>query len=194
MEIWSLYTCLTKSIVSLPLLHSSTTETKPVTHLYHLNQDLMDWLWHWNTACSAWKLMKIIKMNNNWSIKENYWRYWGIRRTPMDGWPSGESPVMKSLRSQAGVVVINHTFHLYYNTVVYGLSFSRSQLDWKGFLTAPRFPPSSKTNSFPHFQDLFDNNTLYWRDILDKYYCYYYYYYYYYWSSIVIFPVKFWNS
>ena len=45
--------------------------------------------------------------------------------------------------SQAGVVDINHAFHLYYN-VVCGLSFSRSQPDFEGFLRALRFPPYSK--------------------------------------------------
>ena len=39
--------------------------------------------------------------------------------------------------SQAGVVDINHAFHLYYN-VVCGSSFSQSQLDFEGFLRALR--------------------------------------------------------
>ena len=52
-------------------------------------------------------------------------------------------PVLYSLGSQAGVVNINHAFHLYY-IVVCGLSISRSQPDYEGFLRALRFPPSSK--------------------------------------------------
>ena len=51
--------------------------------------------------------------------------------------------VLYSLGSQAGIVDINHAFHLYYN-VVCGLSFSQSQPDFEGFLRAPRFPPSAK--------------------------------------------------
>ena len=48
--------------------------------------------------------------------------------------------------SQAGVVDINHATHLYYNNnVVCGLSFSRSQPDFEGFLGVLRFPPSSKS-------------------------------------------------
>ena len=58
-------------------------------------------------------------------------------------------------------------------TMLYcGLSFSRSQPDFEGFLRALRFPPSSKlTPSLIQF----DNSTLYWRVILDKYSIYYYY-------------------
>ena len=48
--------------------------------------------------------------------------------------------VLYSLGSQAGVV---DAFHLYYN-VVCGLSFSRSQPDFEGFLRALRLPPSAK--------------------------------------------------
>ena len=68
----------------------------------------------------------------------------------ISGWVtiSIKYPVLYSLRSQAGVVDINHAFHLYYN-VVCGSSFSRSQPDFEGFLRALRFPPSSKlTPSF----------------------------------------------
>ena len=53
-------------------------------------------------------------------------------------------PVLYSLGSQAGVVEINHAFHLYYYNIVCGLSFSRSQPDFEGFLRALRFPPSAK--------------------------------------------------
>ena len=51
--------------------------------------------------------------------------------------------MLYSLGSQAGAVDINHVFHLYYN-VVCGLSFTRSQPDFNGFLRALRFSPSSK--------------------------------------------------
>ena len=63
----------------------------------------------------------------------------------MSGWVtiSIKYPVLYSLGSQAGVVDINHAFHLYYN-VVCGSSFSRSQPDFEGFLRALRFPPSAK--------------------------------------------------
>ena len=54
-----------------------------------------------------------------------------------------KNPVLYSLGSQAGVVDINHAFHLYYN-VVCGSSFSQSLPDFKGFLRALRFPPSAK--------------------------------------------------
>ena len=54
------------------------------------------------------------------------------------GWP-----VLYSLGSQAGVVDINHAFHLYYN-IVCGSSCSRSLPDFEGFLRALRFPPSAK--------------------------------------------------
>ena len=47
------------------------------------------------------------------------------------------------LLRKAGVVDINHAFHLHYN-IVCGLSFSQSQPDFEGFLRALRFPPSSK--------------------------------------------------
>ena len=78
--------------------------------------------------------------------------------------------MLYSLGSQPGAVDISHAFHLYYS-VVCGLSFSRSQPDFEGFLRALRFPPSSKlTPSLKsNLQDLVDNNTLYWRVILDKY-------------------------
>ena len=52
-------------------------------------------------------------------------------------------PMMHVKGSQAGVVDINHAFHIYYN-VVCGSSFSRSQPDFEGFLQALRFPPSAK--------------------------------------------------
>ena len=63
----------------------------------------------------------------------------------ISGWVtiSIKYPVLYSLRSQAGVVDINHAFHLYYN-VVCGSSFSRSPPDFEGFLRALRFPPSAK--------------------------------------------------
>ena len=63
----------------------------------------------------------------------------------ISGWVtiSIKYPVLYSLGSQAGVVDINHAFHLYYN-VVCGSSFSRSQPDFEGFLRALRFPPSAK--------------------------------------------------
>ena len=51
--------------------------------------------------------------------------------------------VLVALGSQAGVVDINHAFHLYYN-VVCGLSLSQSQTDFEGFLRALRFPPFAK--------------------------------------------------
>ena len=51
--------------------------------------------------------------------------------------------MLYSLGSQAGVVDINHAFHLYYNDVC-GSSFNRSQSDFEGFLRALRFPPSAK--------------------------------------------------
>ena len=51
--------------------------------------------------------------------------------------------MLYSLGCQAGVVDINHAFHLYYN-VVCGLSFSQSQPDFEGFLRALRFSPSAK--------------------------------------------------
>ena len=64
----------------------------------------------------------------------------------ISGWVtiSIKYPVLYSLGSQAGVVDINHAFHLYYCNVVCGLSFSRSQPDFEGFLRALRFPPSAK--------------------------------------------------
>ena len=68
----------------------------------------------------------------------------------ISGWVtiSIKYPVLYSLGSQAGVVDINHAFHLYYN-VVCGSSFSRSPPDFEGFLRALRFPPSAKlTPSF----------------------------------------------
>ena len=46
------------------------------------------------------------------------------------------------LRNLAGVVDIKYAFHLYYKC---GLSFSRSQPDFEGFLRALRFPSSSKS-------------------------------------------------
>ena len=56
-----------------------------------------------------------------------------------------EYPLLYSMGSQAGTVDINHAFHLYYKiNVVCGLSFSQSQPDFKGFLRALWFPPSSK--------------------------------------------------
>ena len=63
----------------------------------------------------------------------------------ISGWVtiSIKYPVLHSLGSQAGVVDINHAFHVYYN-VVCGSSFSRSQPDFEGFLRALRFPPSAK--------------------------------------------------
>ena len=63
----------------------------------------------------------------------------------ISGWVtiSIKYPVLYSLGSQAGVVDINHAFQLYYN-VIYGLSFSRSQPDFEGFIRALRFPPSAK--------------------------------------------------
>ena len=51
--------------------------------------------------------------------------------------------MLYSLGSQASIVDTNHAFHPYHN-VVCGLSFSRSQPDFEGFLWALRFPPSSK--------------------------------------------------
>ena len=43
-------------------------------------------------------------------IKAPVWRGWYL-----DGWPSASNfPVLYSLGSQAGVVDINHAFHLYY--------------------------------------------------------------------------------
>jgi len=69
--------------------------------------------------------------------------------------------VLYSLGSQANIVDINHAFHLYYN-VVCGLSFSRSQPDFEGFLRALRFPPSSKLTpslfQFDRMQDLPENH------------------------------------
>ena len=66
----------------------------------------------------------------------------------ISGWVtiSIKYPVLYSLESQAGVVDINHAFHLYYN-VVCGSSFSRSPPDFEGFLRALRFPPSAKIGS-----------------------------------------------
>ena len=63
----------------------------------------------------------------------------------ISGWVtiSIKYPVLYSLGSQAGVADINHAFHLYYN-VVCGLSFSRSQPDFEGFVRALRFPSSAK--------------------------------------------------
>ena len=63
----------------------------------------------------------------------------------ISGWVtiSIKYPVLYSLGSQAGVVDINHAFHLYCN-VVCGSSFSQSQPDFEGFLRALRFPPSAK--------------------------------------------------
>ena len=63
----------------------------------------------------------------------------------ISGWVtiSIKYPVLYSLGSQAGVVDISHAFHLYDN-VVCGLSFSRSQPDFEGFLRALRFPHSAK--------------------------------------------------
>ena len=63
----------------------------------------------------------------------------------ISGWVtiSIKYPVLYSLGSQAGVVDINHAFHLYYN-VVCGSSFSRSQPAFEGFPRALLFPPSSK--------------------------------------------------
>ena len=63
----------------------------------------------------------------------------------ISGWVtiSMKYPVLYSLGSQAGVVDINHAFHLYYNVVCVS-SFSRSQPDFKGFLRALQFPPSAK--------------------------------------------------
>ena len=63
----------------------------------------------------------------------------------ISGWVSIsiKYPVLYSLGSQAGIVDINHAFHLYKN-VVCGSSFSRSQPDFGGFLRALRFPPSGK--------------------------------------------------
>ena len=64
--------------------------------------------------------------------------------------------------SQAGVVDINHAFLLYYKNVVCGLSFSRSQPDFEGFLQVLRFPPSSKLTpslfQFDRMQDLPENH------------------------------------
>ena len=68
----------------------------------------------------------------------------------ISGWVtiSIKYPVLYSLGSQAGVVDINHAFHLYYNDVC-GSSFSRSQPDFEGFLRGLRFPRSTKlTPSF----------------------------------------------
>ena len=64
----------------------------------------------------------------------------------ISGWVtiSIKYPVLYSLGSQAGVVDINHAIHLYYYNVVCGLSFSRSQPDFEGFLRALRFPPFTK--------------------------------------------------
>ena len=64
----------------------------------------------------------------------------------ISGWVtiSIKYPVLYSLGSQAGVVDINHAIYLYYYNVVCGLSFSRSQPDFEGFLRALRFPPSAK--------------------------------------------------
>ena len=53
-----------------------------------------------------------------------------------------EGMIPPLLGSQAGVADINHAFYLYYN-VACGLSFSRSQPDFEGFLRALRFPPRS---------------------------------------------------
>ena len=58
--------------------------------------------------------------------------------------------------SQAGVVDINHAFHLC------GLSFSRSQPDFEGFLRALRFPPSSKlTSSLIHLAVVLCSDVIY---------------------------------
>ena len=66
----------------------------------------------------------------------------------ISGWVtiSIKYPVLYSLGSQAGVVDINHAFHLYYN-VVCGSSFSRSQPDFEGFLRALRFSSLLKIDS-----------------------------------------------
>ena len=63
----------------------------------------------------------------------------------ISGWVtiSIKYPVLYSLGSQAGVVDINHTFHLYYN-VVCGLRFSRSNPEYESFLRVLRFPPLAK--------------------------------------------------
>ena len=71
-------------------------------------------------------------------------------------------PVLYSTGSQAGVMDINHSFHLYHKNVVCGLSFSRSQPDFEVFLRALRFPPSSKLTpslfQFDRMQDLPGNH------------------------------------
>ena len=60
-------------------------------------------------------------------------------------------PVLYSLGSQAGIVDINHAFHLYYKlNVVCGLCFCRSHPDFEGFLWALRFSPSS--NRLPFYR------------------------------------------
>ena len=49
------------------------------------------------------------------------------------------------MESQAGVVKTSITPFTSTTNVVCGLSFSRSQPDFKGFLRALRFPPSTKS-------------------------------------------------
>ena len=60
----------------------------------------------------------------------------------LDGWPY---PVLHFLGSQAGVVKTSITPSTSTTNVVCGLSFSRSQPDFEGFLRALRFPPSAKS-------------------------------------------------
>ena len=54
-------------------------------------------------------------------------------------------PVLYFLGSQAGVVKTSITPSTSTTNVVCGLSFSRSQPDFEGFLRALRFPPSAKS-------------------------------------------------
>ena len=54
-------------------------------------------------------------------------------------------PVLFFLRSQAGVVKTSITPSTSTTYVVCGLSFSRSQPDFEGFLRVLRFPPSAKS-------------------------------------------------